>query len=166
MTWGIPTAVFLQIHVAFSLIGIVSGLIALYGLLSGRMLAGWMRLFLIATILTSVTGFPLPPFGFDPPRAIGTISLVLLALAVVALYIFRLKGPWRPVFIVTALVALYLNCFVGVVQAFQKLSFLHPLAPTQSEPPFVAAQLIVLVVFVVFGVLVLRRFDPKMTPAE
>jgi len=166
MTWGIPTAVFLQIHVAFSLIGIVSGLIALYGLLSGRMLAGWMRLFLITTILTSVTGFPLPPFGFDPPRAIGTISLVLLALAVVALYIFHLKGLWRPVFIVTALVALYLNCFVGVVQAFQKLSFLHPLAPTQSEPPFVAAQLVVLVVFVVFGVLVLRRFDPKMTPAE
>jgi hypothetical protein len=166
MTWGIPTPVFLQIHVGLSLIGIVSGLIALYGLLSGKMLAGWMRLFLITTILTSVTGFPLPPFGFDPPRAIGTISLVLLALAVVALYVFHLAGLWRPVFIVSALVALYLNCFVGVFQAFQKLSFLHPLAPTQSEPPFVAAQLVVLVAFVVFCVLVLRRFHPKMIPAE
>src|SRR5215472_11726501 len=166
MTWGIPTDVFLQIHVIVSLIGIASGLVVAYGLLTDKLLRGWTELFLATTILTSVTGFPLAPFGFDPPRAIGTISLVLLALAVVALYIFRLKGPWRPVFIVTALVALYLNCFVGVVQAFQKLSFLHPLAPTQSEPPFVAAQLIVLVVFVVFGVLVLRRFDPKMTPAE
>lgn len=166
MTWGIPTAVFLQIHVGLSLIGIVTGLVSLYGLLSGIMLGGWTAVFLITTILTSVTGFPLPPFGFDPPRAIGTISLVLLALAVISLYVFRLAGLWRSVYIVTALVALYLNCFVAVVQSFQKLSILHPLAPTQSEPPFVAAQLIVLVAFLVFGVLVMRRFHPRITPAE
>ncbi|HXZ22176.1 MAG TPA: hypothetical protein VEH78_05370 [Pseudolabrys sp.] len=166
MTWGIPTASFLQIHVALSLIGIVSGLIALYGLLSGKMLPGWTALFLASTILTSVTGFPLPPFGFDPPRAIGTISLVLLALAVAALCIFRLAGPWRSIYIITALVALYLNAFVGVIQAFQKLAFLHPLAPTQSEPPFIVAQLAVLVAFVVLGILAVRRFHPKTQLVE
>jgi len=166
MTWGIPTASFLQIHVVISLIGIVSGLIALYGLLSGKMLTGWTALFLATTVLTSVTGFPLPPFGFDPPRAIGILSLVLLALAIFALYVRHLAGAWRSVYIVTALVALYLNTFVGVIQAFQKLSFLHPLAPTQSEPPFVIAQLAVLIAFAVFGVLAVRRFHPVVTPAE
>jgi hypothetical protein len=165
MTWGIPTASFLQIHVVISLIGIASGLIVLYGLLSGKMLPGWTGLFLATTVLTSVTGFPLPPFGFDPPRAIGILSLVLLALAILALYVRHLAGPWRSVYIVTALVALYLNSFVGVVQAFQKLSFLHPLAPTQSEPPFIVAQLAVLIAFVVFGILALRRFHPVAAPA-
>ena len=166
MTWGIPTASFLQIHVAISLIGIVSGLVAVYGLLSGKMLAGWTALFLATTVLTSVTGFPLPPFGFDPPRAIGILSLVFLALAILALYPLRLAGPWRWGYIVTALIALYLNAFVGVIQAFQKLSFLHPLAPTQSEPPFLVAQLAVLIAFVVFGILAVRRFRPVVTPAE
>jgi hypothetical protein len=165
MTWGIPTTSFLQIHVVLSLIGIASGLIALYGLLSGKMLAGWTALFLATTVLTSVTGFPLPPFGFDPPRAIGILSLVLLALAIFGLYVRHLAGLWRSVYIVTALVALYLNSFVGVVQAFQKLSFLHSLAPTQSEPPFIVAQLAVLIAFVVFGILALRRFHPLATPA-
>ena len=166
MTWGIPTASLLQIHVVLSLIGIASGLIALYGLLSDKMLPGWTALFLATTILTSITGFPLPPFGFDPPRAIGTISLVLLTLAVLALYVLRLAGPWRSIYIVTALVALYLNTFVGVVQAFQKLSFLQPLAPTQSEPPFIITQLVVLVAFVVFGILAVRRFHTEARPAE
>jgi hypothetical protein len=166
MTWGIPTASFLQIHVAVSLVGIASGLVAVYGLLSGKMLAGWTALFLATTVLTSVTGFPLPPFGFDPPRAIGILSLALLALAILALYALRLAGPWRAVYIVTALIALYLNAFVGVIQAFQKLSFLHPLAPTQSEPPFIIAQLAVLIAFVVFGILAVRRFHPVVTPAE
>jgi hypothetical protein len=166
MTWGIPTASFLQIHVAISLIGIVSGLVAVYGLLSGNMLAGWTALFLAATVLTSVTGFPLPPFGFDPPRAIGILSLVLLALAILALYALRLAGPWRAVYIVTALIALYLNAFVAIIQAFQKVSFLHPLAPTQSEPPFIITQLAVLIAFVVFGILAVRRFHPVATPAE
>jgi len=166
MTWGIPTASFLQIHVVLSLIGIASGLVVLYGLLSGKMLAGWTALFLITTILTSVTGFPLPPFGFDPPRAVGTISLILLALAVVSLYVLRLAGPWRWVYIATALAALYLNVFVGVIQAFQKLSFLRPLAPTQSEPPFVIVQAAVLIIFVTLGVLAVRRFRPEIAPVK
>jgi hypothetical protein len=150
-----------QIHVALSLIGIVSGLVVLYGLLIGRPLGAWTAIFLVATILTSLTGFPLAPFGFDPARAVGVISLVLLAAAVVAFYAFRLAGPWRWVYVVAAVAALYLNVFVGVVQAFQKLPFLQPLAPTQSEPPFVVAQLVVLMAFIALGALAVLRFQPN-----
>jgi hypothetical protein len=161
MTWGIPTTLFLQFHVAISLIGIASGFVVIYGLLTDKLLKGWTALFLGTTILTSVTGFPLPPFGFDPPRAIGTLSLVLLAIAVAALYLFNLAGPWRWAFIITATMAFYFNAFVAVIQAFQKLSFLQPLAPTQSELPFVIAQLAVLIMFIAFGVLAVKRFHPK-----
>ena len=150
----------LQVHVALSLIGIASGLVVLYGLVIGRPFAGWTALFLATTILTSVTGFPLPPYGFDPPRALGVISLVLLAAAVAGLYVFHLAGAWRWIYIVTAVASLYLNVFVGVVQSFQKLSFLQPLAPTQSEPPFVVAQLVVLVAFIALGALAVIRFRP------
>jgi hypothetical protein len=160
MTFGIPTELFLQIHVVISLIGIASGLIVLYGLVIGKPLAGWTALFLGATILTSLTGFPLPPFGFDPPRAIGVLLLVLLAAAVLALYVFHLAGAWRWIYVVTAVASLYLNVFVGVVQSFQKLSFLQPLAPTQSEPPFVIVQLVVLVAFIALGALAVVRFRP------
>src|SRR5262249_34227925 len=160
MTWGIPTDTFLQIHVILSLVGIASGLIVLYGLLTGNPLGAWTAVFLATTILTGVTGFPLPPFGFDPPRAVGIILLILLALAVLALYAFRFAGGWRSIFITTRIMALYLNVFVGVTQAFQKLSFLQPLAPTQSEPPFLIAQIAALLLFIVLGVLAVRRFHP------
>ena len=113
MTWGIPTDTFLQIHVVLSLVGIASGLVVLYGLLTGNPLGAWTAVFLATTILTGITGFPLPPFGFDPPRAVGVILLILLTLAVAALYAFRLAGAWRSIYIVTAIMALYLNVFVG-----------------------------------------------------
>lgn len=163
MTWGIPTDTFLQIHVILSLIGIASGLVALYGLLAGKLLRGWTALFLATTVLTSVTGFPLPPFGFDPPRAVGTLSLLLLAAAIAALYVLHLAGAWRWIYVATAVTALYLNCFVAVVQSFQKLSLLQPLAPTQSEPPFLVAQIVVLVAFVALGIVAARRFHPAMS---
>jgi hypothetical protein len=163
MTWGIPTPLFLQIHVALSLIGIATGLVALFGLLTGKLLRRWTVLFLASTILTSVTGFPLPPFGFDPPRATGVLSLLLLAAAVIALYGFHLAGAWRRIYIGTALAALYLNVFVGVIQSFQKLPSLHALAPNQSEPPFVITQLVVLAVFIAFGIVAMVRF--KAIPA-
>jgi hypothetical protein len=151
----------LEIHVALSLIGIVSGLVVLYGLLSGKALGGWTASFLATTILTSVTGFPLAPFGFDPPRAIGTLSLVLLAIAVGAYYLFHLVGAWRWVYVVTAMISLYLNCFVLVFQGFLKVPALHDLAPTQSEPPFLVAQGAVLIIFVVLGFLAVRKFHPR-----
>lgn len=160
MTWGIPTHLFLQIHVALSLIGLVAGLIVLYGLLKGRAYGGWTALFLVTTILTSVTGFPLPPFGFDPPRMVGILSLVLLVVAVAGYYLFHLAGAWRWIYVVTAMAALYLDAFVGVVQAFAKIPSLHELAPTQSEPPFVVAQVAVLAFFVILGFVAARKFHP------
>jgi hypothetical protein len=150
----------LEIHVALSLVGIVSGLIVLYGLLSGKALGGWTASFLATTILTSVTGFPLAPFGFDPPRAIGILSLILLAVAVGAYYLFHLAGAWRWVYVVTAMTSLYLNCFVLVFQGFLKVPALHDLAPTQSEPPFLVAQIVVLVAFVALGILAVIKFHP------
>jgi hypothetical protein len=160
MTWGLPSHLFLEIHIALSLIGIVSGLIVLYGLLNAIAFHGWTALFLATTILTSVTGFPIPPFGFDPPRAVGTLSLALLAIAVCAFYAFHHAGTWRWVYVVTATAALYLNCFVAAVQAFEKVPFLKSLAPTQTEPPFVIAQLILLALFVWLGIAALSKFHP------
>jgi hypothetical protein len=151
----------LAIHVILSLIGIVSGLIVLGGLFSGQALGGFTALFLATTILTSVTGFPLPPFGFDPPRAVGILSLILLAIAVGAYYLFHLAGFWRWVYVVTAVAALYLNCFVLVFQGFLKVQLLHDLAPTQSEPPFLIAQGAVLILFIVLGFLAVRKFHPR-----
>jgi hypothetical protein len=162
MIWGIPADVFVQIHVLLSLIGIASGLVVLYGLLTRKMSRTWTAIFLLTTILTSVTGFPIPPFGFDPARIVGTVSLVLLAVAVGALYVFHLAGVWRGIYIATATAALYLNVFIAVVQSFQKLSFLQPLAPTQSEPPFVIAQVAVLTVFIVLGIVAVVRFHPEI----
>jgi hypothetical protein len=165
MTLGIPTDLFLQFHVVVSLIGITSGFVVLYGLVTGKVFGGWTALFLGTTILTSVTGFPLPPFGFDPPRAVGLLSLALLAVATAALYAFHLARAWRWVYIGTATTALYFNVFVGVIQAFQKLAFLQRLAPTQSEPPFAIAQLVVLVAFIALGAVAVVRFHPEATPS-
>ena len=150
----------LAIHVSLSLVGIASGFVVLFGLLTGRAFGGWTALFLATTILTSLTGFPLPPFGFDPPRAIGTLSLILLALAVIALYAFHLSGVWRLIYVGTAIAALYLNVFVGVFQAFLKIPSLHDLAPTQSEPPFLVTQAVVLLVFIALGIVALIKFHP------
>jgi len=151
----------LAIHVILSLIGIVFGLIVLGGLLSGQALGGFTALFLATTILTGITGFPLPPFGFDPPRAVGILSLILLAIAVGAYYLFHLAGAWRWVYVVTAMTALYLNCFVLVFQGFLKVGALHDLAPTQSEPLFLIAQVTVLILFVILGFFAVRKFHPR-----
>jgi hypothetical protein len=161
MILGLSTSTFTTVHVIISLVGIVSGVVVLLGWLSARRSDGWTAFFLATTALTSVTGFFFHSESFGPPQVIGILSLLLLAAAVPAFYIGDLKGVWRPVYIVTALVALYFNVFVGVVQAFQKLPLLQPLAPTQSEPPFLIAQIVVLVAFVVLGFLSLKRFHPQ-----
>jgi hypothetical protein len=162
MILGLSTATFLQIHVALSLIGIVTGLVAVAAMVRGKLLRGWTAIFLATTVLTSATGFPLPPFGLDPPRIVGIVSLVVLALALAGLYAFRLAGPWRWIYAVTATISLYFNCFVAVVQTFQKIDFFHALAPTQQEPPFAIAQLVVLAIFVALGVLGVKRFRPVL----
>jgi len=157
MTWGIPTDLFLKIHVVLSLVGIVSGLFVLRALVGGRLHCGWTWLFLATTVLTSVTGYPLLPFGWDPARIVGTISLVVLAIAIAAYALFHLAGAWRWIYVVTATIALYFNCFVGVVQAFAKIPYLHALAPTQAELPFKVAQAALLALFVVLGFFAVKR---------
>jgi len=151
----------LVFHVVISLIGIVSGLVVVYGLVTGKPHGGWTVVFLTTTVLTSVTGFPLPATQLLPSHVVGIISLLLLAAAIVALYVYHLGGPWRWIYVASAVIALYLNVFVGVVQSFQKLAFLKPLAPTQSEPIFVVAQIAVLVLFIALGILATIRFHPE-----
>jgi hypothetical protein len=141
-----------------SLIAIVSGLVVIFGMLLGRPLDGWTALFLATTAATSVTGFFFPFHGVTPAIVVGAISLVILAVAGLARYSRHLAGPWRWIYVVTAVVALYFNVFVLVVQLFQKIPALKALAPTQSEPPFAVSQLIVLIAFVVLGISAVRRF--------
>lgn len=160
MILGMSMPTFVTLHVALSLIGIATGLAALLAMIQGKLASVTTAVFLATTILTSVTGFPIPPYGFDPPRAFGVASLVLLALSVLGLYVFRLAGHWRWVYVTTAVVALFLNSFVAVVQTFQKIAFFHALAPTQSEPPFLIAQVLLLAAFIALGTLAVRRFHP------
>ena len=147
-------------HVIISLVAIAAGLVVVFGMLGNKRLPGWTALFLLTTILTSATGFMFPFDKLLPSHITGIISLVVLAIALLALYVFRLSGGWRWIYVVAALAALYLNVFVAVVQSFLKVSFLTPLAPTQSEPPFLIAQLVALAIFAVLGFLAVRRFHP------
>jgi hypothetical protein len=160
MILGMSTATFTLVHVVLSLIGIVSGIVVLRGMIAADRLAGWTALFLATTVATSVTGFCFSTATFDPPKVVGIISLQALAVAIIALYGRHLAGSWRWIYAAGAVLALYLNCFVAVVQAFQKLPFLRPLAPTQSEPPFMIAQTVVLVLFIVLGGIAAGRFHP------
>ncbi len=161
MVLGMSLATFTLVHVILSLIGIAAGVVVLFGMLAAKRLEGWTALFLITTILTSVTGFFFPVAGFMPSHAVGIISLVFLVVALVARYAGGLVGGWRVTYVVSAIIALYLNVFVLVVQGFQKVAFLKALAPTQSEPPFLIAQLAVLAIFIGLGVLAARAFHPR-----
>jgi hypothetical protein len=163
MILGTSISTFTALHVVISLIGIFSGLVVMIGMFSAKRLEGWTALFLASTILTSVTGFLFPSTGFTPAQGVGALSLVILAMTLIALYIYRLAGSWRWIYVVGAMAALYFNIFVAVVQAFQKLPFLHSLAPTQSEPPFVITQIVVMAIFIVLGFLATRGFHPKTT---
>ena len=149
---------FTIVHVVISLIGIGSGLVVLAGLLAAKRLDGWTALFLVSTVATSVTGFFFPFHGFTPAIAVGIISLLVLAVASFARYGRRLAGAWRWVYVITAMVALYLNVFVLIVQLFQKVPALKALAPTQSEPPFLLTQLVVLALFVVLAIVAAIKF--------
>lgn len=153
------------VHVLISLIGIGAGLVVAYGLLTGKRLDGWTKLFLVTTVATSVTGFFFPVHQFMPSHAVGIISLVVLAIAIPARYKFHLRSAWRWIYVVGAVISLYLNVFVGIVQSFQKIPALKAMAPTQSEPPFLIAQLVVLVLFVGIGILGSIKFhiNPVVT---
>jgi hypothetical protein len=153
---------FTFIHVALSLIGIVTGFVVAAGMLRSDRLAGWTLAFLATTVATSVTGFGFHRDQLLPSHIVGIISLILLAIAIVALYVFALRRAWRWIYVVTAIASLYLNFFVLIVQAFLKVPALHALAPTQNEPPFAIAQGIALVVFVAIGAAAVRKFHPSV----
>ena len=163
MVRGMTTSAFTFLHVLLSLAGIGSGLVVVFGLLTGKRLDGWTALYLATTVATSVTGFLFPFHRFLPSHKVGILSLVVLAVVVLARYAFHLAGAWRWIYVIGAVVALYLNLFVAVVQAFLKVPALKALAPTQQEPPFLVAQLAVLAVFVGLTVLAVKRFhaEPK-----
>jgi hypothetical protein len=160
MIFGLSLSAFTTLHVVISLIGIASGFVVLFGMIGGHRMPGWTALFLLATILTSVTGLLFPFSQLLPSHVVGIISLLVLAVALLALYAFRLRGTWRWIYVVSAVLALYFNSLVGVVQAFQKLPFLQALAPTQSEPPFAIAQGLLLVVLALLTLIAVRRFRP------
>jgi hypothetical protein len=160
MILGMSTGAFTLLHVAISLIAIASGVLVTLSMWRAQSLPGWTAVFLVTTIATSVTGFFFHSKTFGPPHVVGIISLVILAVALSALYGYQLAGAWRWIYVAGALAAFYLNVFVAVAQAFQKLPFLRALAPTGSEPPFVVTQLLVLAGFIALGVVAVRRFHP------
>jgi hypothetical protein len=151
-----------NIHVFISLVGIVAGIFFLYGLLTSRAVPAVTATFLLFTVLTSATGYLFPRPHLLPSHIVGIISLVLLAAAIYALYSQHLRGVWRPIYVITAVMAFYLNVFVLIVQSYMKVPSLHALAPTGGEPPFAITQGLVLFAFVVLGYLAVRRFHPAL----
>jgi hypothetical protein len=160
MMLGMSLATFTLVHTIISLIGIGTGLIVMSGMWSSNRMPGMTALFLVTTILTSVTGFMFPFKAFGPPHAVGVLSLIVLVFTVLGVYVYRLVGRWRAVYVYTAVLALYLNVFVLVVQMFQKIPALNQLAPKGNEPPFAITQGIVLVLFAVAGWRALKLFRP------
>jgi hypothetical protein len=159
------SATFILVHVIISLVGIVAGLVVMFGMLGSKSQPGLTAIFLLFTILTSATGFLIPPLLFDktlPSHMIGLLSLLLLAIACIALYVMKFAGPWRWIYVLTALLSLYFNVFVLVIQSFLKIPALTAVAPGNppSGPVFAVVQGVVLVFFVLMIIGVWRRFRP------
>jgi hypothetical protein len=158
VVWGMTLETFTAVHVGLSLIGIVAGFVVLLSFFKGKRLRVWTALFLLTTVATSVSGFAFPVDHLLPSHIVGAISLVVLAVAIVALFGLHFRGVWRGIYVVSTALALYFNVFVGVTQAFLKVPALHALAPQQTEPPFVVAQLLVLALFILLTVVAVKRF--------
>ena len=156
MLLGMTT--FTAIHVVLSLIGVASGLVALFGLITANSMSSSTLLFLLTTLATSVTGFFFPFHGFTPALGLGILSVFILIAAIAARYRFHLSGAWRWVYVVCVVIALYFNSFVLVVQAFLKIHALHVLAPTGSEWPFALAQALALAFYFLTGALAIKGF--------
>src|SRR5438876_10249933 len=152
--------IYTDIHALISLIAIFTGLIVVFGVIGGKRLDGWTKWFLISAVLTTATGFFFPFHGVTPAIILGIISLPFLALTISARYAKHLAGSWRWIYVIGAVICLYFNLFVAVVQAFEKIPALHAVAPTQSEPPFKLTQLIVLLVSVLLAIVAVIRFHP------
>ena len=157
MILGLTISTFTIVHVIISLVGIIAGFVAIAGFLRSERLDGWNALFLATTVLTSVTGFLFPRTAVTPAQIVGVMSLVLLIVAIVARYPLHLSGAWRWIYVITALIAQYFNFAVLIIQSFQKIGPLKALAPTQSEPPFLITQGVVLVLFLLLGIFSVRN---------
>lgn len=158
MVLGMSLETYTAVHVVISLLGIGSGLIVVFGMLNGKFLHGWNGLFLLTTVLTSVSGFGFPFAHLLPSHKVGIISLVVLAIAIVARYAQKLAGGWHRTYVICAVIALYLNVFVLVVQSFLKVPALHALAPAGNEPPFLVAKLVVSAIFIGLGIGAAKKF--------
>jgi hypothetical protein len=157
-------AAFTIFHVVLSLIGIGTGFVVVYGLLTANRMDRWTALFLATTLATSLTGFLFPVHKLLPSHIVGILSVLILGLAYLARYKYRMSGAWRVTYVITAVIALYLNCFVAVVQGFKHIPALAVLAPTQTEPPFKVVQLVVLVLFLCLGVFSVKKFRVAAIP--
>ena len=167
MQLGLSLSTFTTVHIIISLIGIVAGIIVMFGMLGSNRMPGLTAIFLLFTILTNATGFLFPFEGFKPSYVIAALSLVLLLIACIALYGMKLSGAWRWIYVVTALLSLYFNVFVLVIQSFLKIPALTALAPGNppSGPVFAVVQGVVLVFFVLVIIGAIRRFRPLQTYA-
>ena len=160
MILGMSLGAFTIFHVIITLVAIGSGLIVVGGMFASHRLPVTTALFLLTTVLTSVTGFLFPIHGLTPALRVGILACVILAVALVALYKEHLAGAWRWIYVITAVASLYLNVFVLVVQSFVKVSALTALAPTQSEPPFAITQAVVLAIFILIALIAVIKFQP------
>jgi hypothetical protein len=165
MILGMSTSAFTLLHVLISLVGIGSGLVVMYGFLNSKRLDRWTAVFLATTVATSVTGLLFPFHQLLPSHKVGILSLIVLTIAITARYGLRMSGAWRPIYVVSAAVALYFNVFVLVVQSFEKVSALRALAPTQKEAPFAIVQLLVLALFIALTTFAVKRFHPRASIA-
>jgi hypothetical protein len=161
MILGMSTSTFTLLHSLISLVGIASGLVVIYGLLNCKRLDRWTAIFLATTMATSATGFLFPFHQLLPSHKVGILSLIVLTVAITARYGLRMAGAWRPIYVVSAAIALYFNVFVLIVQSFEKVSALRALAPTQKEAPFAIVQLVVLALFIALTALAVKRFRPR-----
>ena len=153
------------IHTLISLVAIVTGLVVLFGLLAGKRLDGWTKWFLITAVATTVTGFFFPFHGLTPALTLGIMSSIVLVITTIARYPKHLTGAWRWLYTIGAVISLYFNLVVFVTQAFEKVPFLHAMAPTQTEGPFKLTQLLVLALFFILGLAAVIRFRPEPTRA-
>lgn len=162
MMLGLSLPVFTTLHVVISLIAIAAGLIVMFGMLGSNRMPSLTGLFLLFTILTSVTGLMFPFEKLLPSHILSIISLVLLVIACITLYATKLAGVSRWIYAVTALAALYINVFVLLIQAFLKIPALTAVAPGNppSGPVFGVVQGIALVFFVIVIIGAVRRFKP------
>ena len=149
------------VHTLISLVAIFTGVVVVFGMLGGSRLDGWTKWFLITAVATTVTGFFFPFHGFTPAIGLGIISLPFLALTLFARYPKHISGAWRWIYVIGAVICLYFNLFVAVVQSFEKIPALHALASTQTEPPFKLTQLIVLVLSILLAIVAVIRFRPE-----